>query len=124
MTASTQSTVQRGQQAEDLAYQYLEAQGLKLVERNYRCARGEIDLIMQHGKGTVFVEVRYRRSARFGAGLESVDHHKRARLIATALHYLQQHRRAAKGPSRFDVIAIAPGAAQDTIEWIQDAFQT
>lgn len=113
----------RGQEAEDLACRYLQAQGLRLLERNYHCARGEIDLIMRQDDGIVFVEVRYRRSVSFGGGAESVDYHKQAKLIATALHYLQGHKRLSDCPSRFDVVAVAPGKEQANIQWIRDAFQ-
>lgn len=124
MPDSTQATGKRGQQAEDLARLYLQGQGLQLLERNYHCLRGEIDLIMMDKDSIVFVEVRYRRSERYGGGLESVDYHKRAKLIAAATHYLQRHKSAANYASRFDVIAVSPGIGQDKLEWIQDAFQT
>ena len=123
MTAMLQASIPRGQQAEDLACRYLQTQGLRLVERNYRCAHGEIDLIMQQGQSIIFVEVRYRRSLRFGGGMESVDRHKQAKLIATALHYLQRDKQAARRPSRFDVVAVSPGMEQDQVQWIKDAFQ-
>jgi len=84
-----------GNRAEATACDYLQRQGLKLVERNYLCKRGEIDLIMRDGQDTVFVEVRYRRSDRFGSSAESVDWRKQAKLLATAEHYLQQHPKAA-----------------------------
>lgn len=111
----------QGRYAEDLACRYLERQGLRLLERNYRCARGEIDLIMQHGESLVFVEVRYRRSSAFGSGAESVDRRKQFRLIETALHYIQK-RNAVGRPSRFDVISVSPGATEDNIDWIPNAF--
>lgn len=113
----------RGQQAEDLACRYLQEQGLQLVTRNYQCPCGEIDLIMVHKKTLVFVEVRYRKSTRFGGALESVDSRKQGKIIATAAHYLQHTPRAAHSPARFDVVLVAPGAAQDELEWIADAFQ-
>ena len=94
-----------GSHAEDLALQYIQQQGLAVVERNYHCRRGEIDLIMLENTTLVFVEVRYRKSAQFGGALESVNHAKQKRIIHTAQHFLQQH-----PPShfscRFDVIAI------------------
>ncbi|MFA7094894.1 MAG: YraN family protein [Gammaproteobacteria bacterium] len=111
----------RGRHAEELACRYLERQGLRLLERNYRCARGEIDLIMQHGEILVFVEVRYRRSSVFGSGAESVDWRKRQRLTETALHYMQA-RKAAARPARFDVISVSPGPDRDNIHWIPNAF--
>ncbi|MEQ6340648.1 MAG: YraN family protein [Gammaproteobacteria bacterium] len=112
----------RGGEAEDLACRYLLERGLQLVERNYHCPCGEIDLVMRHAGSLVFVEVRYRRSARFGSGAESIDRRKQAKLTATALHYLQSHRAAAKCPARFDVISISPGAQHDEVLWIQNAF--
>lgn len=113
----------RGQQAEDLACRYLLAQGLQLLERNYRCKRGELDLIMKHKDSIVFVEVRYRNTLRFGGGMESVDRHKQSRLIACAQHYLQYHKLGATIPCRFDVVAVAPEREQDAAQWIKDAFQ-
>jgi putative endonuclease len=110
-----------GRQAEDLALTYLAGQGMRVMERNYRCRMGEIDLIMEDGGCCVFVEVRYRASDRFGSALESIDARKRARIAAAAGHYLttKGHDR----PSRFDVIAVAPGQGGLGVQWIKDAFQ-
>jgi len=114
-----------GQAAEDLACRYLQDQGLHLIERNYRCKRGEIDLVMRDASSVVFVEVRYRRNHRFGSGAESVNRGKQAKLIATALHYLQSNKAAAKSPARFDVVSITlegmPGHTAE-IQWIKNAF--
>lgn len=118
--ASTKERQQQGLAAEAEACRHLQQQGLELIERNYRCRQGEIDLIMKDGKSTVFVEVRYRSNPNFGGAAASVDPRKQGKLIATASHYLQQHHALAQQPARFDVIAIAPG----TLEWIRDAFQT
>ena len=112
-----------GKQAEASACEYLQAQGLTLVERNYLCKRGEIDLIMQDKHTTVFVEVRYRRNDRFGSSAESVDWRKQTKLLATAEHYLQQHPKAAQNDCRFDVVALTTENKQQTIDWIIDAFQ-
>lgn len=111
-----------GRQAEDLACRYLEAQGLRLLERNYRCAAGELDLVMRDGRNLVFVEVRYRRHNRFGTPAESVDRRKQAKLTAAALHYLQA--KGSKQAARFDVIAVSPSGNGFTVQWIPDAFQT
>ena len=78
-----------GSAAEDAAKTHLEQRGLKLLEQNFRCRRGEIDLIMQDGTGLVFIEVRYRRQNRFGSALESVTPAKQARVVAAARYYLQ-----------------------------------
>lgn len=117
-------TARRGKDAETLACHYLEAQGLLLIERNYRSRPGEIDLIMDHAGSLVFVEVRYRRQHRFGSGAESVDHRKRARITACARMYLQAHPGMAARACRFDVVSIGGDAAEPAIEWIQDAFDT
>lgn len=111
----------RGEQAEAIALDHLRKHGLRLLERNYRCRNGEIDLIMDDSGTLVFVEVRFRSLSSFGGALESVDARKRGRIIRTASHYLSRHRGAQ--PTRFDVIAIAPNQQRLDIDWVQDAFQ-
>lgn len=107
-----------GAAAERIAEAFLLAQGLELVERNYRCRRGEIDLVLRHGATLVFVEVRLRRSGVFGGAAASVGSRKQARILAAARHYL-----AGKPETRcrFDVVALDRLAA-DAVEWIRDAF--
>lgn len=114
--------VRRGRDAESLACRYLQTQGLKLIERNYQRRPGEIDLIMMDASSLVFVEVRYRRHARFGSGAESVDRRKQARITACAQLYLQAHPEMAVRPCRFDVISIGGEPGDPAMEWIQDAF--
>ncbi|MBF0255452.1 MAG: YraN family protein [Gammaproteobacteria bacterium] len=111
---------QRGDQAEEQALSFLQAKGLRLLERNYSCRQGEIDLIMQHGDCLVFVEVRYRRNSSFGSPLESVDSHKQARLRHSAQHYLQRHPWLLARPCRFDVVGIS--GDQGRIDWLENAF--
>ncbi|MDT8385415.1 MAG: YraN family protein [Gammaproteobacteria bacterium] len=122
----TSSKKIRGDEAEAAACHYLQSQGLHLIERNFLCKRGEIDLVMRQADTTVFVEVRYRQNSRYGSGAESVDWRKQAKLLATAEYYLQQHPRAAKGACRFDVVALSaqhPQPGTDwTIDWIENAF--
>jgi putative endonuclease len=109
-----------GEAAEAHACAHLQAAGLTLVCRNYRCRGGEIDLVMRDGETVVFVEVRFRASARFGTALESVDRRKRARLVVAALHYLQHNR--VRAPCRFDVVGLGPERGGSGLEWIRDAF--
>lgn len=109
-----------GDLAEQQALQFLEEAGLRLIERNYRCRYGELDLIMGEGDTVVFVEVRYRRSSRFGGAAASVDHRKQRRLIATAQHFLQSHKTLRRRPARFDMVAVTEPNA---LEWIQNAFE-
>lgn len=113
-------TRETGRRAEDLAARYLTGRGLEEVERNVSCRAGEIDLVMRDGDTLVFVEVRYRRSDRFGSAAETIGAAKRRRLVLAAQHYLQTRRSTA--PARFDVVAIGPGDPAARIEWIADAF--
>ncbi len=117
------STKQRGDLAEARALAHLQAQGLTLVQRNYRVALGpnarggEVDLILREGDGTlVFVEVRARADTVFGGALASVTPAKQRRLVRAAQHYLL--RLSAPPPCRFDVVAI-DGAA---LQWVKGAF--
>ncbi|MES9899176.1 MAG: YraN family protein [Sedimenticola sp.] len=110
-----------GDNAEAEARAHLEGAGLQLVEKNYRCRQGEIDLIMRQGNTLVFVEVRYRRSTAFGSAAESITATKRQRIITTASHYLTC-RKQGDSACRFDVVAIT-GEHRQKIEWIKDAFQ-
>jgi putative endonuclease len=113
------SSREQGDAAEEQARRYLEARGLRTVARNIHSRFGELDLIMQEQQTLVFVEVRYRRSSRFGGAVASVDVRKQQRLIATAHGYLQQHPH--DGPCRFDVVGI--GGDTDEIEWLKNAFE-
>jgi putative endonuclease len=107
-----------GQHAEKLAIIYLQQHGLKLLESNYRCRFGEIDLIMQDGKEIVFVEVRLRSHATFGGAKESITRDKQRKLASAASHYLAAHGSA---PCRFDAMLLATPATQQ-FEWIRNAF--
>ncbi len=113
-----------GQAAEMLACDYLQRSGLQLVQRNYRCRRGELDLVMRQGEITVFVEVRYRSPSAFADGVTSIDRHKQARLLAAAQHYLLQHPDAARRPCRFDVVAVTPEGGENRVEWITNAIES
>ena len=112
-----------GKAAEQQALSYLAQQGLELLQCNYRCRRGEIDLIMQHQNTLVFVEVRKRGSRHFGSAQESVTAQKQQRLLYAAQHYLACHANTANQPCRFDVIAINGKQQEEKIQWIQNAFQ-
>ncbi|HKY01125.1 MAG TPA: YraN family protein [Burkholderiales bacterium] len=106
-----------GPAAEDLAARYLQQHGLRLIDRNYRCRGGEIDLIMQTEDTLVFIEVRLRRSQRFGGAAASVDATKQARVIHAARNYLGER----DIPCRFDVL-LMDDIDPARIEWIRDAF--
>jgi len=109
----------RGAAAEQAAYIFLIAQGLKPVCRNFRCQYGELDLVMTEGETLVIVEVRFRRSEAFGGAVASVTAKKRAKIIAATQCYLATY--SVKSAVRFDVIAIS---GQTGLRWIKNAFQT
>ncbi|MBW8054990.1 MAG: YraN family protein [Nitrospira sp.] len=122
MTPTRPAHLHQGHKAEHRACEHLIHHGLKLLERNYRTAFGEIDLIMEQHDFIVFVEVRYRRSENYGTPAETVDSRKQAKLRATAQHYLQRHKRASKRPCRFDVVAVTGAGSKERVRWLQDAF--
>ncbi len=121
--ATSPNTKARGDAAEDRALVWLQAQGLKLVQRNYRVAfgpsarGGEIDLIMRDRDGTlVFVEVRARRSTAQGGAAASIGHGKRQKVIFAAQHYLLRFNTLP--PCRFDVVAVDG----EQLQWLKAAF--
>lgn len=114
----------RGRAAEDAALRYLQAKGCALVQRNYRCRLGEIDLVMRDGGSLVFVEVRARGSDAFGGAAASVGHGKQRRLSAAARHFLMTHPREARLPARFDVVAISGPGGENSTRWIRAAFDS
>jgi putative endonuclease len=111
-----------GARAEDLCAGLLRAAGLVLIERNWRCRHGEIDLIAEERGTLVFAEVRMRSRPGFGGAGESVTAAKRQRLLAAARLYLAR-RPGARGPEtpcRFDVFLV--DGADANVQWIRDAF--
>ena len=107
-----------GSSYEALAERYLETQGYRILEKNYRCRQGEIDLIAMDGEYRVFVEVKYRKDERNGSPLESVDPRKQRRISRTASWYLMCHPETYRMPCRFDVV----GIEGERITLIRDAF--
>jgi putative endonuclease len=107
-----------GVDAEALAASFLEARGLQIIARNYRCRLGEIDLVARDGATTVFVEVRRRASSAFGGAAASITSKKRLKLLKAARHYLSRLRTMPQ--CRFDALLIE--GEPPRIEWIRDAF--
>ncbi len=106
-----------GAAGEDQALAYLQQQGLRLVERNFRCKMGEIDLIMREDGVLVFVEVRARADGRHGGAAASITPAKQRRLIRAAQFYLQRLRTLPA--CRFDVIAIDG----EVLHWLSNAIE-
>lgn len=98
-----------GEDKEQVAADFLEAAGYQILERNFRCRMGEIDLIAKENETLIFTEVKYRASHKAGLPEEAVDFRKRQRICKVALYYLTTHVRRTDVPCRFDVIAIDGG---------------
>ncbi len=119
-----------GAAAEDFAAGWLEAQGARLLLRNFRRRRGELDLVAEHRGVLIIVEIRLRADDRHGGAAASVGATKQRRIVRTAMQLLQLRPDLARLPVRFDVLALTPigprrddGAAPDYhVEWIRHAF--
>jgi putative endonuclease len=107
-----------GARAEELCAELLQAAGLRVLARNWRCRHGEIDLVAEEGGTLVFAEVRYRRDQRYGGAAESVTAAKQSRLVAAARLYLM---RRPDADCRFDVLLL-DSLEGSRIQWIRNAF--
>jgi putative endonuclease len=111
---------QTGLRGEEIAASYLVDRGYKVVQRNWRCPAGELDIIMEDGSTLVFVEVRTRRGQQFGSAEESVTPAKQARLIELAQTYVQE-----KVPTnqswRIDVVTVRLGPGLPQVNHIENA---
>lgn len=107
----------RGVAAEQRAAEYIAAQGLTLLARNWRCRFGEIDLIAKDGKTLIFIEVRARSNPNFGGAASSIGAAKQGKLIRSAQMYLQTI--SPLPPCRFDAICIDG----DHLSWLKDCIQ-
>ncbi|MDE0300211.1 MAG: YraN family protein [Candidatus Poribacteria bacterium] len=110
---------------EELAAEYLKERGYQILEQNYRLRTGEIDLIAKEGDRIVFVEVKTRRTLRFGVPQAAVTPAKQKQISKIALSYLQTHDML-DVPCRFDVVAILLSSNKSTppkLEHIHNAFE-
>ena len=124
MDKESRNTLHTGAAAEQAVEKMLREAGLKILERNYRCKLGEIDIVARdvHAKDSplVFVEVRQRSHGAFGSGLDSVDFRKQKKLIRTASLFLQERKYYDQYPCRFDIVSVR---SLTDLQWIKDAFQ-
>jgi putative endonuclease len=111
-----------GRRGEDVAERFLRDQRFEIVARNFRCRAGEIDLVALDGPALVFVEVRSRRGARQGTGLESVTWRKQAQVARVAQYFLAG-RGWADREARFDVIGVDFASEPPHIEHVRGAFE-
>jgi putative endonuclease len=110
-----------GAAGESLACRHLEARGYAILERNFRCRSGELDLVARRAETTVFVEVKERGAGGHGAGHEAVTFAKRRRILRAAKIYACC-RGLDEQPLRFDVICVDWVAGQPRIQHYEDAF--
>ena len=101
------SNVRTGRAGEDLAAAFLEQNGHEILDRNFKCRCGEIDIISRQDGTFVFSEVKARSSAVYGLPSEAVDYHKRKRISDAAAWYLYHTYHNMDLPCRFDVIAVS-----------------
>lgn len=111
-----------GRDGERIAENYLAKKGYRLVERNYRCPLGELDLIALDRKVVVFIEVKTRVDDSFGPPLESVNPRKQKKMIGAAQYFISQHRLQNRD-ARFDVVGISFSGDEPVIEHIENAFE-
>ena len=111
--------MKKGKDAEQYAASYLQKQQLTLLQQNYHCRFGEIDLIMRDDESLVFVEVRMRTSEAFGGAAASITSSKQAKLLRTARHYISALN--TEPACRFDVVLLT-GSDGKKVEWIKNAF--
>ena len=107
-----------GRKYEEKAAELLEKQGYFILERNYRCKQGEIDLIGKEGEYLCFIEVKYRKNGKSGSPFSAVGREKQRIISKVAMFYLIAHGYRELPPCRFDVV----GIDGENIHWIKNAF--
>lgn len=117
----TKERIRTGREGEAIAVRYLENEGYRVVERNYRCVFGEMDIVARDGRTCVFVEVKSRRSDRFGAPALAVDRRKQRKMSSVAMCYLKEKRLLGR-PSRFDVVTVRFSPEETRVDLIRNAF--
>ncbi len=114
----------KGKQYEDQAREYLVQRGLTLLNQNYHCRFGEIDLIMLQQEVLCFIEVKFRANMGFGGAASAVPLQKQKKIVKTALFFIAQNRRLAQHAIRFDAFLIQQQANNQnfSVNWIQNAI--
>lgn len=116
------NTYQLGRKNEALAVRFLKRQGYRILEQNYRTPRGEIDIIARCDHAIIFVEVKSRRSDRYGTAKHAVTRPKQTRISKAALAWLKSHGKLSDR-ARFDVVTIDYAEKGPHIELIKNAFE-
>ncbi len=109
----------KGEDYEVAAAQYLEKNGIKVLERNFRCRLGEIDIIgTDKNRNLIFFEVKYRKNDRYGFAHEAVDLRKQGKICSVSDYFRISHRQYGDYQVRYDVIAFT----DNELTWIKNAF--
>ncbi len=116
------NTTSLGMLGEALAREYLTKKRYNVVDHNFRCSHGEIDLIVRKDKAFRFIEVKFRRTMDYGLPQESVVRRQQQRIRKSALMWLRRRRLPMNTEMHFDVLAISEEAGQKRYEYIEDAF--
>jgi putative endonuclease len=111
-----------GKEGERIAELFLKKKGYKLVERNYRCTAGELDLVMLDRRVIVFVEVKTRTGSGYGTPLEAVAVRKQKKMIYVAEFFLSA-KKLSQREARFDVVGVSWPGPQPLVEHIENAFE-
>ncbi|PIY20085.1 YraN family protein [Candidatus Desantisbacteria bacterium CG_4_9_14_3_um_filter_40_11] len=114
----TLERIKLGQYGEEKAAKYLLKQGVKILEKNYRCGYGEIDIIAKDKDTLVFVEVKTRKTSTYLSPFLAVNKHKQLQISKVAVHYLLE-KKIQEMPCRFDVMIVV----DKDIDWIRGAFE-
>ena len=118
----TKERLALGKAGEDIAFKRIKKLGYKCIERNYRCALGEIDLIARHDNCLVFIEIKTRKGRDTGYAKEAVNYRKMRQVSKAALNYMKENG-CCDTKSRFDVVAVSINDGKPDIEIIENAFE-
>ena len=111
-----------GQRGEEMAVSFLKGLNYQILERNYRCKLGEVDIIARDNDTLVFIEVRTRSSLDFGLPQESINRRKRHQISKVALEFMLR-KKMKNIPARFVVFAITLEPGKEKVDHIKDAFE-
>jgi putative endonuclease len=117
----TEERLSLGRKGEELAVARLKELKYKILERNYKCFLGEMDIIAREKDTLVFIEVKTRATQKFGSPAAAVNERKQRKLSQVALTYINQKKLAAV-PARFDVVSVELWPPHPRVEVIRDAF--
>jgi putative endonuclease len=111
-----------GESGESIAVKFLKKNGYKIIEQNYRCKLGEIDIIARDRRALAFIEVKARRTDEFGGPKWAVTPRKQRKISMVALNYLKETEQMGK-KARFDVVAIRLLPGDPDVEIVKNAFE-